>query len=614
MNFYQSFKLPFPEVVGNFSAKLALTLNLIEPKCGGVLILGKKGTGKSLLLKCFEKFLRIGNFPYIKIPLGVTYEALTGGIDVEKTIEKGKRIYEKGLLEKAEGGFVLIDDINLFPDEYLSLIFEKSEKFTLIATLNPDEGFISSHFLDRFGMCVTTEELKESENRSKFLKTFQNFNDFENSYLEDYKSFVKYLQMQRILKTKLKFDENTLNEITEAIFKESVFSHRAEVFLFYASLSYTAFKGDTFVKESYIREVAPFVIFHRKKYAEKKPQFEEKEQEKKENQEKLTTNFSQSQKNLENRSLKDENSFKGEKQELSEFELSFSSAGKEEIFGIGEIFKPKTLIFKKDRIVRNIIGRRTKTKTKLKGGRFLRSVIFSRDKDIDVFGTIKAAAPFQILRGRKDKLIIKREDFRYREKERKMGHLVIFLVDGSGSMGVQRRMEAVKGAIFSLLTDCYQKRDKVSMIVFRKNKAEIVLPPTSSVELAYKKLKDLPTGGKTPLSLGFLEAYKLIKKFKLKNPQSRILLIVLSDGKANVAITQTHDPLEETKRICYEIRNFIEVDKIVVDCEIKNFIKMGFSEQIARWLGGQYLELEDLKAENLVFLVNKSKEIFFEKL
>lgn len=604
MNFYQSFKLPFPEVVGNFSAKLALTLNLIEPKCGGVLILGKKGTGKSLLLKCFEKFLRIGNFPYIKIPLGVTYEALTGGIDVEKTIEKGKRIYEKGLLEKAEAGFVLVDDINLFPDEYLSLIFEKSEKFTLIATLNPEEGFISSHFLDRFGMCVTTEELKESENRFKFLKTFQNFNDFENSYLEDYKNFGKYLQMQRVLKTKLKFDENTLDEITEIVFRESIFSHRAEIFLFYASLSYTAFKGDTFVKDLYIKEVAPFVILHRKKKVEEKPQFKEKEQEKKENQEESTKNFSQSQKNIENRSLKDEDFSKGERQELSELEVTFSSAGKEEIFGIGEIFKPKRLIFKKDRVVRNIIGRRTKTKTKLKGGRFLRSVIFSRDKDIDFFGTIKAAAPFQILRGKKDRLIIKREDFRYREKERKMGHLIIFLVDGSGSMGVLKRMEAVKGAIFSLLTDCYQKRDKVSMIIFRKNKAEVVLPPTSSVELAYKKLKDLPTGGKTPLSLGFLEAYKLAKKFHLKHPEVRIILVCLTDGRANVSLKSGEDPYQEVRRICNEIRNLDYLDKIVIDCEIKqNFLKMELAKDLANWLEGKYFLLEELKAEKLSDLI-----------
>lgn len=604
MNFYQSFKLPFPEVVGNFSAKLALTLNLIEPKCGGVLILGKKGTGKSLLLKCFEKFLRIGNFPYIKIPLGVTYEILTGGIDIEKTIEKGKRIYEKGLLEKAEGGFVLVDDINLFPDEYLSLIFEKSEKFTLIATLNPEEGFISSHFLDRFGMCVTTEELKKSEEKFKFLKIYQNFNDFENFYLEDYKNFVKYFQMQRVLKTKLKFDENTLDEITEIVFRESVFSHRAEIFLFYASLSYTAFKGDTFVKDLYIREVAPFVILHRKKNMEEKPQFEEKEQEKKENQEESTKNFSQSQKNIENRSLKDEDFSKGERQELSELEVTFSSAGKEEIFGIGEIFKPKRLIFKKDRVVRNITGRRTKSKTKLKGGRFLRSVIFSRDKDIDFFGTIKAAAPFQILRGKKDRLIIKREDFRYKEKERKMGHLIIFLVDGSGSMGVLKRMEAVKGAIFSLLTDCYQKRDKVSMIIFRKNKAEVVLPPTSSVELAYKKLKDLPTGGKTPLSLGFLEAYKLAKKFHLKHPELRIILVCLTDGRANVSLKSGEDPFQEVRRICNEIRNLDYLDKIVIDCEIKqNFLKMELAKDLANWLEGKYFLLEELKAEKLSDLI-----------
>lgn len=207
-------------------------------------------------------------------------------------------------------------------------------------------------------------------------------------------------------------------------------------------------------------------------------------------------------------------------------------------------------------------------------------------------------------RGRRNRVVIFPEDLRYRSRERKTGHLVVFLVDASGSMGVQRRMEAVKGAVVSLLIDCYQKRDKVSVLVFRKDCAEVVLPPTSSVELAHKKLKDLPTGGKTPLPLGLLETYKLIKSFHLKYPQTRVLLICFSDGKANVPIRRGENPLTEARRIAAEISNLDYVDTVIVDCEPKgDLMRLDLFKELAQWLKGQLLTLEDLKANTLTDLI-----------
>lgn len=603
MNFFQSFENLFPEVIGNLPAKLALILNLIEPRCGGILICGKKGTGKSLLLKCFKKLLNLKGLSYIEIPLGVTEEALLGGIDIEKTIEKGVRIYEKGLLEKGKGKFVLIDDLHLFPEEYLSFVFENSENFNLIATLNPEEGFISPHFLDRFGMGVVMENVKDIKKNLELLRLYENFYNFEELYLERYQTLLKYLEILKIFRGKIKIVESIWDKIVETVLKEFVISHRAEVFLFYTSLAYAIFRGELYLKESYVEEVAPLVLIHRKREIEEKQNFQREEEREKENKEEKPRS-SQKSHNFENKE-------RYGSQNISQkmFDL-WSSASQEKIFDIGEIFKPKRFIFRKDKIVRKIIGRRTKSKTKLRGGRFLRSVIFGKDKDLDFFGTLRNAAPFQILRGRKDRVIIYKEDFRYKEKERKMGHLVIFLVDGSGSMGVQKRMEAVKGALFSLLMDCYQKRDKVSLIIFRKAQAEVVLPPTSSVELAYQKLKVLPTGGKTPLSLGLLETYNLIKKFHRKHPEARIILIVLSDGKANVALKPEKDPIEETRRICGEIKGLDYVDKIIVDCEVKNnFLSMELAKSLAEWLGGKYFLLEELKAENLKNLILQVKQI-----
>ncbi len=614
MNFFQQFKKIFPEVFGNQKAKLALFLNIVEPRCGGVLIAGRKGTGKSLLIKCFKKFLKIAKLPFVEIPLGVTEEALVGGIDIEKTIEKGKKIFEEGLLHRGKNGFVLIDDINLFPEEYLGLIFEKGESFNLVATLNPEEGFLSDHFLDRFGLCAFTEPLKGLEEKTELLKLYENFYHFEALFLKDYKELVKQIEILKALKSKVRVGDFIWDKVVETVLKELVFSHRAEIFLFYASIAYATLKGEFYLNENHVDEISSLVLIHRKKEIEKKEV--PKEQENKKDKEDKKENSQPHQPQRDNNVPKQKENFsKGDFNELnknddiSQFEINLPSISKEEVFDVGEVFKPKRLIFRKDRIIRNIIGRRTKSKTKLKGGRFLRSVDFTEDKDLDVFGTIKTAAPFQILRGKKDRLIIYEEDFRYKEKERKIGHFVIFVVDGSGSMGVQERMKAVKGAIVSLLMDCYQKRDKVSMIMFRKDQAEVILPPTSSVELAYKKLKDLPTGGKTPLSLGLLKAYEVAKKFHLKHPEARVILVVLSDGKANVSLKEKN-PLDETKRICEEIRKLTYIDSVVVDCEIKkNFLKMDLAMDLAKWLSGRYFLLEELKAESLVRMINKMKTV-----
>jgi len=229
-------------------------------------------------------------------------------------------------------------------------------------------------------------------------------------------------------------------------------------------------------------------------------------------------------------------------------------------------------------------------------------------KEIAIIPTIRASAPYQKIRGKKDRLIIKEEDFRYKEKERKMRHTVIFTVDGSGSMGAQQRMIAVKSAIFSLLIDCYQKRDKVSMIVFRKDKAEIILPPTSSIELALKRLKEIPTGGKTPLSAGLMETYKLIKNLKLKEPLTRFIVAILTDGKANVSISDKK-PLEEVQSLCQILQKIPLVDYIVIDTENKDsFLRMNLALKLSQWLNAHYFTLESLRSDTIFGLISSFKK------
>ncbi len=615
MAFFQEFKSFFPELIGNYHAKLALILNLIDQKCGGVLLIGKRGVGKSLLLKLFKKFLNLFNLSYIEIPLNVTEENLIGGIDIEKTLEKGIKVYQEGLLEKAKNSYVLIEEINLLPTEYLSLIFQTSYNYTIIATMNPEEGSISPHFLDKMGMCVYMERIDNFEDYSDLLRLWGNYRVLDELYLENYEKLYRYVSFVKACRSNIGYEDTIWDYIVEVCLKNMVSTHRAEIFLFFAARAFAAMKGEGMIKPEHVNFVAPLVLLHRKREIEEKPKPQNKEEENQQNLQKNQNLQKEPPKNPPSKGKDSKPEREKEEKELSdlkEVEIVFPSIPKEEVFELGEVFKPKRIFLRKDRIARTTSGRRTKSKTLLKGGRFIRSVMFSKDKDVDLFGTIKTAAPFQKLRGRKDKLVIYKEDIRYKEKENKIGHLVVFVTDGSGSMAANQRMIATKGAIMSLLMDCYQKRDKVAMILFRKFKAEVVLPPTSSVELAHKKLKDLPTGGNTPLSAGLLEAYKLIKKYHLKFPKDRILLVVITDGKANIPIKFYADPLKEVQNISQEIKNLPYIETIVVDTEVKSeFLRMDLAKDLAQWLSATYIPLEDLKAESLTNLIIQKKESQF---
>ncbi|MCX7857771.1 MAG: VWA domain-containing protein [Deltaproteobacteria bacterium] len=595
-------KIGFFDFVGCESAKLGLILNAIDMRSGGILLLGKKGTGKSTLLSAFGELLGILGLNFVWLPLNVTEDSLLGSLDLEETVKKGKRVYQKGILSKINGGFLFVEDINLFPPYVLSLITETQSRgelileregielrepcnFVICATMNPEEGELSPHIMDRFGMCAFLDGAKDKDRRKEILRT--NLLDFHKK--EDLFHLVKKINLSKDLLRNIKTLGDTVSYIADLVLSHNVEGHRADLFLLYASLAYAAYCGESELMPHHVDAISELVLTHR---SQKKEKTQDEKPHDTQNQE-LQNNM---QKNSGSKSSEGLHMAKMETQNKKE------SSTKEEIFPVGERFRIRRFILKKDRISRKAKGRRTRTKLKDKGGRYIRSLMRKKE-EIAIDATIRAAAPFQKLRGTKEFLIITDDDIRYKEKEKKMRHLVIFLVDGSGSMGVEKRMIATKGAILSLLTDCYQKRDKVSMILFRKDRAEIVLPPTSSYDFALKKLNDIPTGGKTPLAAGLLETLKLIKRSKFKEPHCRFFTLLLTDGKANVPLSD-RPVLEELKELCFYMRKLPETDYVVVDTEKKNgLLQMGLAKNIADWLGAGYYSLDTLKAESLISFV-----------
>jgi magnesium chelatase subunit D len=274
----------------------------------------------------------------------------------------------------------------------------------------------------------------------------------------------------------------------------------------------------------------------------------------------------------------------------------------------GEEFNPRKLDTPLDKMMRSYAGRRSVTRTERKRGRYIQSrPANGKTNDLAFDATVRAAAPFQKDRGEirhrnKVAFAIRPDDYMKKIRVRRAANLILFLVDASWSMAVAERMAATKGAILSLLTDAYQRRDRVGLVVFQKNKATLVLPPTNSVLLAQESLSDVPVGGKTPLSAGLLMSYEVLRKEKLLHPEIMPLLIVLTDGAGNVSMG--HMPPQQE---AFNIAGLIAQDKIhsvVINMEHAAF-DQGLAQSLADHLKSPCYTITDLKAENLFVTVQQ---------
>jgi magnesium chelatase subunit D len=251
-----------------------------------------------------------------------------------------------------------------------------------------------------------------------------------------------------------------------------------------------------------------------------------------------------------------------------------------------------------DKLTRRQGGRRSRTRTDRKRGRYIQArPANGNTSDIAFDATIRAAAPHQLERDRGDlAFAVRKQDLQRKVRVKKQANLVLFVVDASWSMAVAERMTATKGAIVSLLTDAYQHRDRVGLVVFQKNRAHLVLPPTNSVHLAQRALADIPVGGKTPLSAGLMLAYQVFLQDKLSHPDVLPLMIVLTDGAGNVSLSNL-PPQEEAHRIANQIQEQ-GIRSVVINMEHASF-DQGLAQNLAEELGCPCYTLAELRADLL---------------
>jgi Mg-chelatase subunit ChlD len=277
-----------------------------------------------------------------------------------------------------------------------------------------------------------------------------------------------------------------------------------------------------------------------------------------------------------------------------------------------ETFEPRSLDTPLDEMVRKQGGRRSQTKSKNKRGRYIQSKPSPNDAgDLAFDATLRAAAPYQITRDdlkleNNVAFAIRGADFQKKVRVKKTANLILFLVDGSWSMAVAERMQATKGAILSLLTDAYQRRDRVGLVVFQKERATLVLAPTNSVLLAQRALANIPVGGKTPLAAGLQLAYEVIKREKTLHPDVQPLLIVLTDGAGNVPMGKRSVQAEID-----DLAGLFQTEKIhsvVINMEHKIF-DQGLAKDLANKMGAVCYTMEDLKGETLYQAVQKEMTV-----
>jgi magnesium chelatase subunit D len=609
----------FSQFIGQEDAKLGLMLNAVDPRCGGLLLVGGKGTGKSALGRLSRTLFPHGT-PFVEMPLNVTEESLLGGIDIEATLAGGRRVLQPGIVSRANGGVVYVDDLNLLSPELLALLMEpqsrgtelieregiseqRASSFVVMATTNPDEGELSPHLMDRIGLCAVMEELQDRDERLAIMRLAGAEPLFT---VEPDPVTAERIARGRSMLPEIAFPDQALEYLQQVVQRNISPGHRGDVFLYYAARAWAALRGDDQVECGHIDRVTNLVFAHRRL------ELREEEQSTNEPEQPQDQDQQQEQERRDDRGeqppppensrdeTEDQPSSKGEQDSDSS---QRESSDREEIMQVGAPFPLRRLSFRRDRLKRRADGRRTRTRVRGRGGRYVRSLLDSPDRDIAIDATLRACAPFQRARNREGMLRIETEDLRFRQRERRMGHLVLFVVDGSGSMGARQRMKETKGAIQSLLLDCYRKRDRVAMIVFRRERAELLLPPTSSVELAARRLAELPVGGKTPLASGLLETHRLVRRTSMRHPERRILVVLITDGRGNQHLTQ-ETRKEEVSNLAVLLAEEPRCDFIVIDTEHKgNFLKTDQAVDLARMLEAEYYTIEALQAEYLAEMV-----------
>lgn len=684
----QRLSYPFAALVGQKTLRLALLLVAVNPRIGGVLLRGEKGTAKSTMARglvsllpeiavsrgcpfscnpqeqalcpyCSQKSQKnmqetepvLQRASFVDLPLNATEDRLAGGIDFPASLQKGRIVFAPGLLARAHRGLLYVDEVNLLDDHLVDLILDVAAggenrveregvsfihpaRFALVGSMNPEEGELRPQLLDRFGLCVDVRGEGEAEERVLLMERREAFDADPQTFVRQYQQentvLAEQIDRGRRLVAAVQTPVALRRFICELCRENNVAGHRADLVLEQAACALAALEGRSKLRIADIERLAPLVLLHRRREVQSAPppqekqppeppqlpemrdgEGEQKETQQQEGQNKEGAGQGENREPAGPAPEAHEGEPQGEEQEEEPPqapEQEERQGREDQVFAVGAPFAVKTLSARKDRLLRRGSGRRSRSRIAQKKGRYVKSTRFNNDLALDA--TLRAAAPHQKSRRKHLQhkeglaLLIQPGDLRGKVREKRIGNLLLFVVDASGSMGARGRMAASKGAIMSLLLDAYRKRDQVAMISFRKNEAMLNLPPTTSIDLAGKLLAEMPVGGRTPLSAALAQCHQELRNYLVKNPGGQPIVILLSDGKANVALG-TQKPLEESLALAAALAQHSPATFIVVDTEEPGLVSFGLARSLALAMQARYCKIDDLRAETLVNLVQE---------
>ena len=565
----------------------------------------------------------------VELPVGATEDRLTGSLDVGRALTEGVTSFQPGLLAAAHRGVLYVDEVNLLHDHLVDLLLDAAAlgtsyverdgvsvrhaaRFLLVGTMNPEEGELRPQLLDRFGLTVEAIAPRDPATRAEVVRRRMGFDAapaaFTARFAADEAALAASIAAAQARLPTVVLGDEELERIAGVCASFDVDGLRADIVMARTAAAHAAWHGRDTVTREDIRVAALLALPHRRRRNPfDAPGLDEKQLDDALGDEPGPDDDPDPQPPGQGPSddgpppdAPDDRSQPSDGPAPADADADDTgpatdqqqaparAAGRESVAPSGATFRARRLEVPGKG--RGAAGRRSRAYTDsgaTVGVRQRRQQV----RDLHVNATLMASAPHQLRRGRTGPgLILESGDLRERRREGRESNLVLFVVDASGSMAAARRMEAVKGAVLSLLLDAYQRRDKVGLISFRGTGAELLLPPTSSADAAARRLETMPTGGRTPLAAGLTEAYATLRREKLRDPLRRPLLVVVTDGRHNAG--------GEPGAAAGLLRRD-GVAAVVVDCE-SGPVRLGLALALARALGADCVDVAGLSAAGTV--------------
>ena len=659
---------PFSAIVGQQAMKTALLLNAVDPTIGGVLIRGEKGTAKSTAARALAALLpeleAVRDCPYhcppeqreqmhdgcreraergetlpreeiatpmVELPLGATEDRVAGSIHLEKTLASGRRHFEPGLLAAANRGILYVDEVNLLEDHLVDLLLDAAAsginrvereglcithpaRFMLVGTMNPEEGELRPQFLDRFGLAVTVQGVTDRQLRRDLIADRLAFErnpaEFQCRWAAEETFLGRQIAGARQLLGQVVNAPAAIDFAVDIALELKVRGHRADIILLKAARALAALLEKTEVTEEHIRAVAWFVLPHR-----------------------LPGGMLMDGQQVDNRISAalagrdpvagadglavaadcagdyDDYEFPGSAAAGSMLFATFKKKTSERLINLREDLCLAPLGLENGRLEHPQTGRSVQWRNTLTSGRYLRSIPLTQTGKagtIDPVATLRAGLLRYGAGSSRRRLCM--EDLRQKLYRDRQKALIVFVVDASDSMGegTLERMKAAKGAILGWLLTAYQQRDQVALVAFRGRRAEVLLPPTAGISLARRRLRELPVGGATPLADGLSKAWQVVRMARRKQPRIRPLVVVVSDGEANVPLVAGNDVNSEILTLAGGLARE-RVQTLIVDSSTAAGGNRTL-RRLARELDGRYRHIRDLHAGRLMELIRDNEK------